>query len=163
MFDATGAFDAAAQRRHLEYLIGAGVNGVVVAGTSGEFIFTVGDVTAADYAYDPNANAETSDCITIAGQACGGGAGGGGTGVVRGLVKDQTGAKLAGATVEADGNNDQTSGGGRYRIDQISAGDAVEVTASAAGCSGSVSQTVAVAAGQTVTVDFTGSLALQCN
>jgi hypothetical protein len=134
------------------------------SGASGQFVFTVGDVAAAGYAYDPGANGETNDCITIAGQACGGGPGpGGGTGVVRGLVKDQSGAKLAGATVDADGNSDQTSRGGRYRIDQVSAGEAVEVTASVAGCAGPVSQTVAVAADQTVTVDFTGSFALQCN
>ena len=38
MFDASGDFDPEAQRRHVEYLISAGASGVVVAGTSGEFI-----------------------------------------------------------------------------------------------------------------------------
>src|SRR5262245_42706284 len=38
MFDAAGALDEAATARHLERLIHEGVHGVVVGGTSGEFI-----------------------------------------------------------------------------------------------------------------------------
>ena len=38
---------------------------------SGEFRFTVTDVSAAGRSYDPGDNMETSDCITTAGAACG--------------------------------------------------------------------------------------------
>ena len=58
---------------------------------------------------------------------------GGETGTIRGIVKDQNGTKLAGASVVAAGQSDDTSRGGRYRIDQVPAGEIVEVVASASG------------------------------
>ena len=38
MFDADGGLDASATAEHIEYLIGEGVHGIVIAGTSGEFV-----------------------------------------------------------------------------------------------------------------------------
>lgn len=136
-----------------------------VSGSSGEFRFTVTEVTADGYDYDPNANAESSDCITAGNEACGGDPGGepgDGAGTIRGTVKDQNGTKLAGAVVDTEGLSDDTSRGGRYRIDQVPSGDSIDVVASASGCS-PVTQSVTLAPDQTLTVDFTSANALQCN
>ena len=137
-----------------------------VSGSSGEFIFTVTNVSADVYDYDPSANVESSDCITAGNIPCNGDPGGdpgNGTGTIRGTVKDQNGAKLAGATVDAEGLSDQVSRGGKYRIDQVPSGDAIDVIASASGCSGAVIRSVTLASDQTLTVDFTGLNALLCN
>ncbi|MCZ6516932.1 MAG: Ig-like domain-containing protein [Gammaproteobacteria bacterium] len=137
-----------------------------VSGSSGEFVFTVTSIIAEGYDYDPSANVESSDCITAGNLSCGGDPGGepgNGTGTIRGTVKDQNGTKLAGATVDAEDLSDRASRGGKYRIDQVPAGEAIDVIASASGCSGAVTQSVTLAPDQTLTVDFTGVNALQCN
>ena len=58
---------------------------------------------------------------------------------------------------------DQPGGGGRYRIDQVPAGTAVDVSTSKSGCTTVVIADVTVTADQALSVNFTGANALQCN
>lgn len=79
---------------------------------------------------------------------------GGGTGSVKGTVYSSSGAKLADATVAVLGGNSALSNkGGKYHIQGVQEG-AQQVTASLPGYL-SQTQVVEVAAGTTLTVDFT--------
>ncbi len=79
-------------------------------------------------------------------------AGGGGTGTLKGTVKSTTGAKLAGALVEAGGLSTTTNKGGKYTLQNVPEGNQ-DVTASSAGYASSTTA-VTISADQTVNVNF---------
>jgi hypothetical protein len=78
----------------------------------------------------------------------------GGSGTVRGTVFSSAGGKVSGATVQVlGGSSSQTNKGGKYSVQNVSAG-LQTVIASKAGFN-TVEQEVDVPAGSTVTLDFT--------
>ncbi len=119
-------------------------------GTGGSFSTTLSDGTHAITAAVVDAGGKSgSDAITITV-----GAPPAGTGAIAGKVIDNTGRGIRGATVtvEDTGQSATANPAGRYKIQNVPAGNH-EVTASADGYA-DLTKSVTVYAGQTTTVDF---------